>query len=175
MWIGEWADTWCRFHLYLMMSSAFISFSQASISSLASMWTLHFPCCTHCTLGLSMVLYSPGMLPLLWKESGNIYLRSSVLLMIIWSYNGGMEVEWYYKGCTDELWFCNGWNVTLWSCKAGNAAVVDMFSGCCACFPMTCRCLYCVPLLWHSTLHSPRWVLATWDIIISFWYPLWKF
>ena len=53
------------------MSFMVVSFTRASISYLASIWTLCLPCCTGRTLGLSVTEYSPGILPILLKESGN--------------------------------------------------------------------------------------------------------
>ena len=66
---------------------AVIAFSWASVSSFTSMGTLCLPCCTLGMFGLSVMLYVPGTVPILSKESGNICLRSSILLTVIWSCN----------------------------------------------------------------------------------------
>ena len=56
------------------------------------MGTLNLPCCTGGTLRSVAMLYVPGMLPILPKESGNVCLRSSMLMTNIWSCNGEMKV-----------------------------------------------------------------------------------
>ena len=62
------------------------------------MGILHLPCCTGRTLGLSVMEYLAGILPILSKQSGNIFFRSSILFTVVWSCNWGMFAEWSCKG-----------------------------------------------------------------------------
>ena len=55
-------------------------------------------CCTGGMLGLIEMLYATGILPILSMESGNTCMRSSMLLMVIWSCNMVMGVECLAKG-----------------------------------------------------------------------------
>ena len=134
--VCERTDPGCRFHFFVMVSWTIISFSRASISSLASMATLHLVHCTGWMLSLSVMLNGPGILPILSKESGNICFRSCMMLTVIWSCNGGKEMELPWKRCMDDLW----------SCKGQTAIFLDMFSGCWAYFLMAwLHCLlFCV-------------------------------
>ena len=94
----------------VLICCAVISLSCVSISSLASMWTLCLPCYKGRTFGSSLIEYLPGILPIL---SGNIFFKSLILWMVLWSCNGEMVLQWEMHD--------------LWSYKGGTAAAVDMF------------------------------------------------
>ena len=87
----------------VMMPWVVISFIWASTSSLTSVEVVSLLCCTGGLLGTGVMLYLPEILPILSKETGNISLRSSMLLMVIQSFNGRLEVECLCDGGTDDL------------------------------------------------------------------------
>ena len=66
-----------------MISCTFASLSFISIPSLTSKGTLHLPCYTGRMLVSSLMeWYSPGILPSLSKESGNISFRFFMLWIV---------------------------------------------------------------------------------------------
>ena len=136
-----------------MISSIIIPFNWSFILALDCMGMLHLQCCIGGTLELSMMEYSPCILPILSKEPGNIFLRSSILCIIPWSCIRGPIAEWSCKECV----------VVLGSYKGPTGAAVDMFSLCRVCVLTVCSCLHWGDLLWHTTLSSPSCVLATRD------------
>ena len=78
----------------LMISCTIISLSCVSISSLASMGTVHLLCCTGGMLVSSGMEYSPCILPILFKESGNMFFRSLILWTVLLSCKGETVVLW---------------------------------------------------------------------------------
>ena len=80
------------------------------------MGTLHVLCCTGGTLGSSVMLYLSGILPIFQKNL-IICLKSSMLLVVIWSCKRGMGTEQSDDGMMDDLWSYKGGNVTLWFVK----------------------------------------------------------
>ena len=80
-----------------VMSCTVISLSQVSVSSLASMRTLHFPWCTGVMLRSNSMEYSPDILPSLSKESRNMSFRSLMCWMVLWSCNWETIAVWFVK------------------------------------------------------------------------------
>ena len=71
----------------VMISCTVISPILILISSLASVGTLHPPCLTGGMLGSNVMGYFLRILPILLRESRKIFIRSLMLLMLLWSCN----------------------------------------------------------------------------------------
>ena len=56
---------------------------------------------------------SPSILPILSKESGNIFFRSSILCMLVWCCFKGTVGAWYCKGCIVVLLSFKGQTIVL--------------------------------------------------------------